>query len=195
MVHNNTYTAWRLFIKTVLSSTFIRQSLRSSRAGSESGNSTKISNNSSILQINNTKANGWPGYTILCTYTPKFSKCLISTVFNLRQPQCFNTVGIFSYNNDMKIIPYRLYSRGVRRGGWGSRGFPRTPLLTVHILFCIITYFPSVASRTRPLCLPGSDSAHKTLVLGLGHAPSIQNGRGLTKGAWSIKFAHALHAW
>jgi hypothetical protein len=86
---------------------------------------------------------------------------------------------------------YEGVSRGVRRGG--SRGFARTPLLTVH-MFYIITYFPSVASRTRPLCLPGSDCAHKTLVLGLDHAPSIQNGRVLIKRGVVYKILRALRA-
>jgi hypothetical protein len=61
-------------------------------------------------------------------------------------------------------------------------------------MFYIITYFPSVASRTRPLCLSGSDCTHKRLVLGLGHAPTIQNGRGLSKRGVVYKNLRALRA-
>ncbi len=79
------------------------------------------------------------------------------------------------YNYDMYILlsaDPNQYTEAYAGGIWeGLLEYPFDCPYTC--MFYIITYLPSVASRTRPLCLPGSDCTHKTLVLGLGHAPSI----------------------
>jgi hypothetical protein len=88
------------------------------------------------------------------------------------------------------LTQWRSEQRRTQGGFEGVRSNPPFDCPYVYI----VTYLPSVASRTRPLCLPGSDCAHKMLVLGLGHAPSIQNGRGLIKRGVVYKNSRALRA-